>query len=545
MPRGFPPSGALLFLPVLLFLPLLSAGAQQILQNGNLDKAVPTPWNHPLYGKSVVRMSLDPKGGVGGTPCLVIEGRVPRGVREWYQLVKGGFPEGGPVTLTAMVRTEKVTGSAWVAIRALKGIRFLAWADTRSQGPLSGDTPWKRLVLTFNVPKGTETLQVAGALQGKGKAYFDDFLLVPGAVPGTAAAKSGERIPKSSSGAMPGAKKGGKEKNGVFLVRFSLEVRARHEEKQGKVYAALPALRPGQYPFYFKVESLPADGVQSIKVVQKGGRKTPPLLELGIYPLQPGEKVKIDMETKVLVLAGRGKEVPLPAKMDKRPKFPRDVRPYLKPTRLLRSVEDQAALVQKALTPGADLPALLSVLTGAARKARDPGLALAAALRSRGIPARLVTGVSPAPAPTQPELGVEAWVPGPGWILLLPGRGLVRPAGWQFLPFRAVPKEGEVKRSPLFPSFPYLSFLEAKGRFRVRGLKDPRKGAYLECLESLSLPPPPKEILPVLKKDMAANWRRWLAARRKGREDADAEFAGETAAQTKDYQEMIRILEGK
>ncbi len=492
----------------------------------------------------MVTLEVDPKGGVGGTPCLSIEGKVPRGAREWFQVVKDGFPKDGDVTLSAMVRTEKVTGEAWLSIRAKKGIRYLAFADTRSSGRLSGDSPWKRLVLTFHVPPETETLQVACVLQGKGKAYFDNILLVPGSSPGNPGNPKAGGSPAPGP-ALPAAKEGGEEKNGVFLVRYSLELRALHEEKQGKLYVALPALRKNQYPFYFKVESLPADGVRTIKAVKKGGRKSPYLLELKIYPLKPGEKVKIDMETKVLVLARGGKRAPLPKDLGKKPKFPREAKPFLKPTRLLRTFAAQAAALRKALPPEPDLPRLLSLLTGAARKTSAPGLALAAALRNLGLPARLVSGVSPSPAPTQPELGVEVWLPGPGWILLLPRQGLVRPPAWRFLAFRVVPREGENKRSLLFPSLPYMGFLEAKGNFRARGLKDPAKGAYLECLQSLALPELPPELRPVLEKDLASNWDRWIQARKKGTEDADAEFAGETASQTKDYKEMIRILEGK
>ena len=520
------------------------AGAQQILGNGTLDNARPFPWSHPLYGKSVVDLDVDPKGGVGGTPCLRIQGKAPRGEREWFQVVKDGFPKGSDVTLSAMIRTEKVTGGAWLSIRAKKGIRYLAWADTRSQGLFSGDTPWKRAVLTFHVPPQADSLQVACVLQGRGTAFFDNLLLVPGSSPGTLG-KTGEKNSKAPGPALPAAKEGGRGKNGVFLVRYSLELRALHEEKQGKLYAALPALRENQYPFYFKVESLPADGVLSFKAMKKGGLKSPYLLELRIYPMKPGEKVKIDMETKVLVLAKEKKDAPLPKTLGKKSKFPREARPFLKPSRLLRSFAAQAALLEKALPSNAALPRLLSALTGAARKAPAPGLVLAAALRHQGFPARLVSGVSPSPAPTQPELGVEAWLPGAGWVLLLPAQGLVRPPGWRFLAFREVPKEGETRKSLLFPTLPYMGFLEVKGNFRARGLKDPAKGAYLECRQSLALPEPPRELRAVLKKDMAANWNRWIKARKKGIEDAEAEFAGETASQTRDYKEMIRILEGK
>ncbi len=542
--RGPGPRFSFLLPFLFLFWTAPAAPAQQILQNGSLDKAQPFPWNHPLYGKSVVTLEVDPKGGVGGSPCLSIEGKAPRGEREWFQLVREGFPKGSEVTLSAMVRTEKVTGGAWLAIRAKKGIRYLAWADTRSQGLISGDTPWKRLVLTFHVPRETDTLQVACVLQGKGKAFFDNIVLVPGSSPGSSG-KSGGGGPTPAGPALSAAKEGGKGKNGVYLVRCSLEMRALHEEKHGRLYVALPALRKNQFPFYFKAESLPADGIQTIKALRKGGRNSPYLLELKIYPLKPGEKVKIDMETKVLVLAREKEGPPLPKDLGERPKFPREAKPYLKPTRLLRSFADQAAALEKVLPPKPDLPRLLAVLTGAARKVSAPALALAAALRNQGLPARLVSGVCPSPAPTQPEMGVEVWLPGPGWILLLPGPGLVRPPAWRFLVFREIPRDGETKVSRLFPSFPYLGFLEAKGNFRVRGLKDPAKGAYLECLESLSLTPPPADLRATLEKDLAANWRRWLKARKKGTEDAEAEFAGETASQTKDYKEMIRILEGK
>ena len=538
-----PRMGTALTAVSLFFFFILPAGAQQLLQNGNLKKAQVWPWNHPLYGKSVVKMGIDPKGGVGGTPCLTIEGLVPRGMREWHQNVREGFPKGSAVTLSVMVRTEKSAGNVWIEIRALKGIRFLAGATTRYQEPISGDTPWKRMVLTLTVPKEADILQVAAVLEGKGKAFFDDFLLVPGEAPG-APGKHGGGGAKAPSPSVHEARTGGKEKNGIFLVRYSLELRALHEEKQGRLYVALPALREGQFPFYFKAEALPADGIQSIKAVRKGGRKTPPLLELKILHLKPGEKVKIDMETKVLVLAA-GKSLPLPKDLPEKPKYPGKVKPFLTLSRLLRSLGDSPEGVKKAVPPGKDLPSLLASFTGAAGKVREPSLTLAAVLRDWGVPARLVSGVSPSAGPTQPALAVEAWIPGAGWVLLLPSLGLVRPAGWQFILFREIPREGEIKRSRLFPFMPHMGFLEAKGSFRVRGLKDPRKGAYLECLESLPLPKVPPELLGVLVKDLKKNWARWLKAREKGREDADAEFAGEAASQTKDYKEMIRILEGK
>jgi len=517
-----------------------------LLQNGDFAKALPWPWNHPLYGKNVVSLGVDPKGGVGGTPCLYIEGKVPRGMREWYQNVKDGIPKGRPVTLTVQVRTEKVTGAAWVQIAAKKGIRFLSAATTRWAHPLSGDTPWKRLVLTFQVPKEADLLQVSAVLEGKGKAYFDNFLLVPGSAPGNlpSGSSGGGEEGSSSRAPVPSARKGGRGKNGVFLVRYSLEMRALKEEKQGRLYVALPAVRKGQLPFYFKVESMPADGIRSIKVFRKWGRKSPPFLELRIFPMKAGEKVKIDMETKVLVLAGPPGG-PLPESLGKRPKFPGKVKPYLTPSRLLRSVQDQASRLAGTLEGKTGPARILPALTGAARKVRDPALALALALRNAGIPARLVSGVSPSPGPTRPSLAVEAWIPGREWVLLLPGPAIVEPPAWRFLCFREIPKDQETKRSRLFPGMPFMGFLEAKGNYRVRGMKDPRKGAYLECMEALPLPAPPKGLLPVLVKDLRKNWARWLEAREKGREDPDAEFAGETASQTKDFQEMVRILEGK
>ena len=519
----------------LLFL-LLSTGmlsAQNLIHNGDLEGVNHAPWSHPLYGANVVTMGQLSGAGVGESKCLFIEGKVPRGNRFWFQDVTTVSP-GSQVRLTVMVRTEGVSGLVWLAMGAKQGLRrSLAYATTRTRDRITGTSDWRQISLQMEVPAGTDKVVVYAYLQGRGRAYFDDFLLR--ALGGGAAAKGGAK-------AKGGEKEAPEPETAVYLLRAEVEVAAERGEKNGKLYVHLPVGEETQQPYYFKTECFPADGIDKMTVERKGGRDAPPYLEIRLKGLESGEKVKIRMESKVLVLP-REKHPELPAKLPDKVRMPPGCKAYLPLSPILEEVAAPGQEVLKAFDEKAPPASLLAALVEAAGGTGRPALALAYALRSRKVPARLLCGALPGNGAAVPVLALDAWIAGAGWVRIEPRRGLVFPPPARFILIRPLDRRCERRFSRFIPSLPESSFIDARGRIRITGTgKEP--GKPLECSRALPVATPKPELRVRLVQALEKNWDKWLESMEKGRGDQKAAWAGQTAAQTDDFEEVLRILQG-
>ncbi len=493
-----------------------------------------------LYGANVVKLYVSPNEGIGGSKCLVIHGLTPRGRREWFQRVSSGLPLGGEVTLTAYIKTTKVAESAWIEIRVLKGSRIISYASTRDSSDARGNTDWTRYSISVRVPREATSIDVSAVLKGRGKAYFDNFKLVP--------THGGGETSKPGSGGnktLFSAKKGGKGSNAVFLVRISLDAIAKREEKGGKVYVSLPAVTETQYPFYFKFESMPADGIRKMKIIYKGGRSSPPLMECTLMPLRTGEKVRMDLETKILAVTSF-REKKIPGTLQGALKFPSKLKAYAKPSGLLKKYREQGNKVIAYLKRETDLETGLLALAGACDKFDPPQYVMAYALRSIGLPCRLVSGIRTNKAgPTNPGLACQVWIPRAGWVTILSKPPVVFSPAVEFLVFRPIPRTEEKGYSNTFPGLPRFSFIERKGNLELKGARDPKADLFVTCSKVLPLKEIPLSIRKKLLEALSENWNTWIRAREKGKGDQEAEFAGQAASQTNDYEEMLRMLTEK
>lgn len=512
---------------------------QQLLKNGDLEEKSPIFWDHPLYGQNVVVHGFSATDGLGGGCCLSLEGLVPRGQREWGQNVTEGFQAGGMVAAGVQVLAKALEGEAWLDLRASRAGLVVAGTSSARLKPGGPEGEWRRLTVLLRVPEGTTSVRLAVVLEGKGKLFLDDFLLVAGASlpagppPGTPAPEN--QGPENTT--RPCAR----NRAAVYQVRASLELKATADSKGAQVLLALPAVDEGQCPFYFQIGSLPADGLREIRTRSQGGASTPPLLELKLQTLRTGAKISLDIETRLLLLPlSPPAEVPDSALAA--PAWPAAARPHLPQTNLTRGAEAHWTKLLEGVEGPTGFWPWLSAALAAASSLDTPALALAGALRGRGLPARLLTGVVPAAGPTRPVLCVETWLPGPGWVRLLPTPPVLAPAPCELIAFRVHPPSAETRSSRFLPGHPEISFLEAPSSIQVVPRLDPAKGLFLECREVFALEEIQEMDLARLRHAVQANWTRWLAARNRGKGDVEAEFAGQAAAQTKDLAEMLRFL---
>ncbi len=84
---------------------------------------------------------------------------------------------GKSITLDGYMKTQDVeNGHAGLLMRLDSNTKVLAFDNMQSQG-IRGTNDWKKYSITVPYPVNTETIYVAGILVGKGKAWFDDFVL--------------------------------------------------------------------------------------------------------------------------------------------------------------------------------------------------------------------------------------------------------------------------------------------------------------------------------------------------------------------------------
>jgi hypothetical protein len=98
----------------------------------------------------------------------------------WVRSIPG-CEAGMSYELTGWIKTENMTGSAWIVVQCWNDARdkMLVISNTAKDHPVKGTSDWTRVKLAFTVPEGTgEVLVRAGVAAPEnrsGRAWFDDL----------------------------------------------------------------------------------------------------------------------------------------------------------------------------------------------------------------------------------------------------------------------------------------------------------------------------------------------------------------------------------
>ncbi|WP_373331079.1 S41 family peptidase [Salmonirosea aquatica] len=112
-------------------------------------------------GKHAASITSDPKGAAFGSVAY----RIPANY------------EGKSITLEGYMKTQGVeNGHAGLLMRVDSNAKVLAFDNMQNQ-KITGTNDWKKYSITLAYPANAEHIYVAGILVGKGKAWFDDFVL--------------------------------------------------------------------------------------------------------------------------------------------------------------------------------------------------------------------------------------------------------------------------------------------------------------------------------------------------------------------------------
>ena len=113
---------------------------------------------------------------------IAIDPAHPEGViaYNWTETVPG-FEVGKSYELSGWVRTENMTGPAWIVAQCWDDSRgkMLAFGTTQTDYPISGTTDWTRVGTVFTVPAGTAEVRIRAGIvapeNNGGRAWFDDL----------------------------------------------------------------------------------------------------------------------------------------------------------------------------------------------------------------------------------------------------------------------------------------------------------------------------------------------------------------------------------
>jgi len=98
----------------------------------------------------------------------------------WTKTVPG-CQEGKSYELSGWVRTENMTGPAWIVAQCWNEAKneMLGFATTQKDYPITGTSDWTQVGTVFTVPAGTAEVRiragVAAPENNGGRAWFDDL----------------------------------------------------------------------------------------------------------------------------------------------------------------------------------------------------------------------------------------------------------------------------------------------------------------------------------------------------------------------------------
>jgi len=141
----------------------------------NIKNGVPYAWNNNKYYANGYLFSLDSLTVASGKYSVSLEyntGEV--GFSTWSFIIPNSY-KGKRITLLGYIKTENVQyGYAGLWMRIDPNVAL----DNMSAHGVKGTTGWKKYSITLALrPEATEKIVIGGILQGKGKAWFDNFSL--------------------------------------------------------------------------------------------------------------------------------------------------------------------------------------------------------------------------------------------------------------------------------------------------------------------------------------------------------------------------------
>lgn len=96
------------------------------------------------------------------------------------QSVKAAGYRGGPVTLSAWLKTEDVTGWAglWLRVDGDRSLKKPLQFENMFERKVTGTTDWTKYEVVLPVAPEAMVINFGGMLCGAGNAYLDDFTLL-------------------------------------------------------------------------------------------------------------------------------------------------------------------------------------------------------------------------------------------------------------------------------------------------------------------------------------------------------------------------------
>jgi hypothetical protein len=101
----------------------------------------------------------------------------------WYQITTVGFDIGATYELSAWIRPEQLSATAWIAIQFWSASdSIIGVASTQVAYDIKGTSDWRHVNGTFSVPDGTTRILTRAGIHtpqnAGGTAWFDDISLV-------------------------------------------------------------------------------------------------------------------------------------------------------------------------------------------------------------------------------------------------------------------------------------------------------------------------------------------------------------------------------
>lgn len=133
---------------------------------------MPTAWLTQA-NKEGDTSSFDRAEGAADAGSLRIERSVKKQLRSWMQRFDWSG-EAATLELAASMKAAQLSsgGEANVMVQCWKGDKALAYGRL---APIKRDADWTERTATFDVPEGTEAINVVAYLSGSGVAHFDDI----------------------------------------------------------------------------------------------------------------------------------------------------------------------------------------------------------------------------------------------------------------------------------------------------------------------------------------------------------------------------------
>jgi hypothetical protein len=139
----------------------------------------PPGWEAAGFHVEDYELGVDPEGGPEGGPCPRFASLVPRpeGFVGISRSVDATAYRGRRLALSALVRTEEVTGWAGLWMRIDSREHRSQVFDYMEERPIRGSSGWLRYRVVLDVPEAAINIFYGAALSGAGAVWADGFAL--------------------------------------------------------------------------------------------------------------------------------------------------------------------------------------------------------------------------------------------------------------------------------------------------------------------------------------------------------------------------------